>query len=94
MTYLDLYGRFSQCVTIVPEDIELAKDLKCSQYQKYHCNFFPSSALCPLISSLSMSRHVLGPCYAHFGLVSSLEGVQNMVLGTLQDFMSVKRGRL
>jgi hypothetical protein len=58
------------------EDIELAKDLKCSQYQKYHCNFFPSSAVSPLISSLSMSRHVLDPCYAHFGLVTVLRGLK------------------
>jgi hypothetical protein len=35
------------------EDNKLANGLECSQYQKYFCDFFPESALCPVIFSSS-----------------------------------------
>jgi hypothetical protein len=33
------------------QDIKLAKGLKCSQYQKDCCDYFPLSAICPVIFS-------------------------------------------
>ncbi len=59
------------------KNVKLAKEIECSQYKKYCFDFFLKSALCPVGFYLVTPIHVLGPCYACFGHVMGIKGMQH-----------------
>ncbi len=62
----------SWTLMLLEETATSTKEIECSQFKNYCCDFFLQSAPCPICFYLVIPNDILGPCYTCFGHVMSL----------------------